>query len=536
MAINSTHPAYSVMLPDWQLMRDAYMGERAVKARGQTYLPPTPGQKLDGMSTANSPGMVAYEAYKLRAKFPDYVSEAVERYIGLLHSKEATIELPPQLEGLRERATVDGESLLALLRRINEQQLVAGRLGLMLDFPANPDPGAPLPYVATYFAETIRNWDESNDGQGVNSLELVVLDESGPVRQQDFEWKNEERYRVLMLGMAPPSAGPDGSNPDKPNDPTEGVGPKTYMQGVFSQQDVSSGFNMAAMKTPMYRGKALEELPFVFVNSKDIIAAPDNPPLLGLGRLCMTIYRGEADYRHTLFLQGQDTLVTIGTVSQDGEVKNGDDALRVGAGARIAVDLHGDAKYIGVGAEGLTEQREALMEDRKEAESKAGTLISPSAGRQESGDALTARVAAQTASLMQIAKAGALALENLLKVAARWMGADEKAVKVSPNLEFAPVLITGQEATQLMAARAMGMPLSLESIHGVLADRGLTKFDYETELDKIEQEDAGRVKRMEGLGLGPDGKPVPPPPAPGPGGKPAQQGRQQPAGSPAAQR
>lgn len=534
MAINSTHPTYAAMLPDWQLMRDAYLGERAVKARGLVYLPATPGHKLDGMSSANDAGMQAYEAYKLRAKFPDYVSEAVERYIGLLHSKAPTIELPAQLEAMRSRATVDGESLEALLRRINEQQLVTGRLGLLLDFPANPDPTAPVPYVATYFAEAIRNWDESNDGQGVNALELVVLDESGPVRKEDFEWVNEERYRVLMLGNAPIE--PTDDTEQAPNDPSEGVGPRTYSQGVFSVQEAGKGFDMANMVQPMYRGKALEELPFVFVNSKDIIAAPDNPPLIGLGLLAMTIYRGEADYRHTLFLQGQDTLVTIGTVHQDGEAKSGDDALRVGAGARIGLDMGGDAKYIGIGAEGLAEQREALMEDRKEAEAKAGTLISPAAGRQESGDALTARVAAQTASLTQIAKAGALALENLLKIAARWMGADPEKVKVTPNLEFAPVLVTGQEATQLMAARAMGLPLSLESIHGVLADRGLTKFDYETEMDKIAEEDAGRVARMEDMGLGADGKPVPPPPAPAPGPGGPQQGRQQPAGGPQAAR
>ena len=531
MAINSTHPSYAAMLPDWQLVRDAYMGERAVKARGLVYLPATPGHKLDGMSSANDEGMQAYEAYKLRAKFPDYVSEAVERYIGLMHSKAPTIELPAVLEPMRARATVDGESLVALLRRINEQQLVAGRLGLLLDFPARPNATAPVPYIATYFAEAIRNWDESDDGQGVNALELVVLDESGPVRKEDFEWVHEERYRVLMLGNAPVE--PPNDTKQAPNDPSEGVGPRIYSQGVFSVQEAGAGFNMANMAPPLYRGKALEELPFVFVNSKDIVTAPDNPPLLGLGRLCMTIYRSEADYRHTLFLQGQDTLVTIGTVHQDGEAKGSEDALRVGAGARIGMDLNGDAKYIGVGAEGLAEQREALSEDRKEAEAKAGTLISPSAGRQESGDALTARVAAQTASLTQIAEAGALALENLLKIAAKWMGADPEKVKVTPNLEFAPVLVTGQEATQLMAARAMGLPLCLESIHGVLADRGLTKFDFATEMEKIAEEDAGRVARMEDMGLDATGKPLPPPPTDAGG---PQQGRRQPAGGPQAAR
>jgi hypothetical protein len=501
MSLQSKHPAYDAMIADWTLMRDAYMGERVVKLKGEVYLPPTPGHVLDGMD-AGKPGRVAYDAYKMRAKFPDYLSDAVERYIGLLHSKDAEIELPPQLEALRDRATVDGESLQALLRRINEQQLVAGRLGLLLDFPSNPDPAQPVPYIAMYFAEALRNWDESNDGQSVNALQLVVLDESGPVRDADLVWREVERYRVLMLGQpAPPSGEPSNA----PNDPTEGVGEKVYRQGVFELRNGGGSLDVSAMQTPMYRGQLLDELPFVIVNSKDIITAPDNPPLVGLGRLCMTIYRGEADYRYTLFMQGQDTLVTIGQVQQDGTHVTSDEPLRVGAGARISLEVNGDAKYVGIGADGITHQREALDADNKEAEFRAGVLISPAAGKQESGDALTTRLAAQTLSLVQVAKAGSAGLENLLRIAAKWMGADPGKVKVTPNLEFTPVLVTGQEAAQLMGARAMGLPLSLESIHGVLKDRGLTQFDYETEMEKIAEEDAGRAKKMEDMGLNPDG-------------------------------
>lgn len=525
MSLKSTHPSYDAMSADWSLMRDAYLGERVVKLKGEVYLPPTPGHTLDSMD-AGKPGRLAYEAYKLRAKFPDYVSDAVERYIGLLHNKAAEIELPPQLEPLREKATVDGESLLGLLRRMNEQQLVPGRLGLMLDFPEIPDPAKPLPYIAMYYAETMRNWDESNDGQSVNALQLMVLDESGPVRDNDFVWKDVEKYRVLQLGTPVMPEVADAQSSTTPNDPTEGVGAKVYMQGVFELRNGGGSVDPALMRVPVYRGQPLDELPFVVVNSKDIITAPDNPPLIGLGRLCMTIYRGEADYRYTLFMQGQDTLVTIGQVQQDGTHVTSDEPLRVGAGARIGLEVNGDAKYVGIGAEGIEHQRAALEADNKEAEFRAGILISPSAGKQESGDALTTRVAAQTASLVQIAKASAAGLENLLRIAAKWMGADPKAVKVTPNLEFAPVLVTGQEAAQLMGARAMGLPLSLESIHGVLVDRGLTKFDYETEMAKIDEEDAGRAKRLEDMGLDASGKPIPPAPAPGtqapaPGGPPA---------------
>lgn len=519
MALNSTHPNYATWLGSWTLMRDAYQGEQHVKNKGQLYLPATPGMRLDKMDKATDPGMMAYEAYKLRAVFPDYVPEALSRYLGMLHHKEAVIELPAAMEAMRDNATNDGESLQALLRRINEQQLLSGRLAIMLDFQTDALPGA-MPYVALYYTEAVRNWDESRDGVGRNQLTLCVLDESGPVRLPgEFDWKQVERYRVLKLdnpvqpaetpdnGTAPPSTAAGGP---AHSEPPPAPGSVVYMQGLF---EVDDGENPLAYMTPQFRGRPLDVIPLVFINSKDLLPTPDTPPLLGLGRLCMTIYRGEADYRQTLFMQSQDTLVTIGQVIQNGEAVAAGDAVRVGAHSRISLDPApgADAKYVGIGAEGIEGQRAALESDRKEAQSRSGTMIAPGAGKQESGDAMTTRVASQTASLTQIAKTGAAGLQALLRIAAQWMGQDPEKVVVTPNLEFATQVVTGQEISQLIAARTMGAPISLESIHGVMRDRGLTKFEYEMELDKIEVEDANRAKRLEDMGLNADGSVKPEP-------------------------
>lgn len=504
MALSSKHPSYARYITDWQLMRHAYEGERVVKAQGTLYLPATAGQVLDGQGkAATSKGQQDYDAYKLRAVFPDYVSDAVEQYIGLLQAKPAEIELPTRMEPLLEKATIDGESLQTLLRRINEQQLVTGRLGLLVDLPPNADPGA-LPYIALYVGESIGNWDESNDHEGINALSLVVLDESSNRRMADFEWKQVERYRVLQL-LPPEEKSSESTQLDgEPTSPdaTEDTLLQVYKQGVFEIEN-GEDYSPALMFTPMYRGAPLLEIPFVFINSKDIIAEPDNPPLLGLGRRCMTIYRGEADYRYTLYMQSQDTLVIIGNTVRD-------DELRVGAGAKIDVDVNGDAKYIGVGAEGIEHQRLALEDDRKIAETKAGVLISPTAGKQESGDALSTRLSGQTASLRQIAMAGAKGLENALRKIAVWIGEDPEKVTVKPNLEFVPVQLTGQEVSSYMAARTLGAPLSLKSLHGVFVNKGLTKMTYEEELDTIAEEDADRAARVATL-------PQPPaPPAPAP--------------------
>ena len=528
MAINSAHPSYTAQVVDWTLMRDAYQGERVVKEKGTLYLPPTPGQVLDGQGKPNTAGDKAYEAYKTRASFPDFVSDAVESYIGLLHQKPATIELPAVMEPMLAKASIDGESLQALLRRINVEQLVPGRVGLLLDIAEEPDPANPLPYIALYAAETIINWDESKDHEGVNALNLVVLDESGYERQTDLTWKFEQSYRVLKLGVPAAPAAPTepGEERDEAQEPAPG---DVYIQGEYDLNDGTTVVD-SVMSAPMLRGVMLEQIPFVFVNSKDIIATPDNPPMIGLGRLCMTIYRGEADYRQTLFMQGQDTLVTVGGIvdPDTGAADAGaatSDGVRVGAGARIDLNMGGDAKYIGVSSTGLPEQRQALDADKKQASGKAGQLISPSSGKQESGDALTTRLSAQTATLNQIAKAGALALENILKIAAAWMGANPDEVVVTPNLEFVKETLPSKDLVELMSARTMGAPLSLESIHELIVKRGISEKTFEEEMALIEDEDLLAAKaQAKVMALLPAPAPAPAKPgapAPSPAAAPA---------------
>lgn len=494
MALESTHPLYTAQSEDWTTMRDLYLGERHVKSKGTTYLPPTQGMILDGLGSAsansNAPGVIAYNAYKMRAVFADCVKDAVEAYVGLLHQKPPTIELPPQLEPMRERATLHGEPLELLLRRINEEQLVTGRCGLLLDLPLNPDPAQPVPYIALYIAEAIRNWDDGEIGEGTTKLNLVVLDESGYKRGADFQWTPVSKYRVLDLGPAAEAQG-------------------VYRTGVFINDGGGSPtYADSDMAPPVFRGSPLDEIPFSFVNTKDIISGPDKPPLLGLGHLALAIYRGEADYRQNLFMQGQDTLVIIGNRKRPPGDDVNEAPLRTGAGAVIELEAEqgADARYAGVESTGLTEQRASLENDRKRAETRSGQLINGNGGEVESGEALKTRVAAQTATLNQIAQTGAAALESLLKIAAKWVGADPEAVVVTPNLEFADFEMTGENLVKLMTARSMGAPLSLASIHALMVDQGLTKMDFETEQDTIDEENAANPL-LTGMGTEAGGNP-----------------------------
>ncbi len=471
MSVDTRHPLYLEFDEDWIQLRRTYRGERIVKNAGFEYLPPTSGMLADGVTKTNSPGFKAYSAYRLRARVPDMVKEAIESMLGVMHNKPPSIELPARMEGMRERATLRNESLEVLLRRINEEQLITGRLGLLLEVPdAAPEMGTPiLPLIALYQAEDIINWDEGEvDQTRPDSLNLVVIDETEDVRMRDFEWESVEKHRVLVLG-----------DPLANEQQGEGV----YRVGVFRDK---TDFNEEALIEPSIGGQTLNEIPFKFVNTRDITPTPDEAPLLGLSNLVLTIYRAEADYRQALFLQGQDTLVKIGNAgSTEG------DTTRVGAGAVIELPLGGDAKFIGVDSQGLTEMRESLQNDYQTGNQKAGALLEAVSRSAESGEALRVRVAARTASLNQIALTGAFALQDILRIEARWVGANPDEVIVKPNLDFVDDIMAGQELTQIMAAKGLGSPHSLESIHGLMHERGLTKMTFEEEIEQMEREAEG---------------------------------------------
>jgi len=468
--LSAKHPQWTKQSKRWDLMQVSYEGEDCVKEAGVEYLPPTSGMVKDGLKKGQD-GEKRYEAYLQRAVYPDLVSDAVEAMIGVMHRKPPVIEVPKAMEPMLESLSNEGESADLFLRRVNTEQLTTGRLGMLLDLPEGATLDQPRLYVAMYGAHAVSNWDKGRrDMEGIYNTQLVVLDETEQVRDDSFAWDEVEKYRVLSVHQS--------VDPDDP----EAAGPETYHVGVFAEDGNGLTFVKSDMIAPKVRGQTLPQIPFVFVNSKDNLPDTDKPPLLGLANMCMTIYRGEADYRHSLFMQGQDTLVRVGFIDDDEE-----DA-RTGAGSAIDVPIGGDAKYIGVSSQGLPEMRMSLENDKKAASQKAGQLLDTTSRAKESGDALKVRITAQTATLVHIALAGAAGLERTLRMAAEWMGLNPEEVSVVPNLDFADDELVGKEIVDWLTAKSLGGPVSQKTIHNLMRKHEITELTLEEELDEISKE------------------------------------------------
>jgi len=422
---------------------------------GKRYLPPTTGQLID-MRERPEIGRANYCAYRDRALMGGFMSDAVDMFLGLLWHRPTVFELGPlePIFGEDRPATATGESLRQLLRRMHVEIMITGRLGLLGDMPAEQSSSL-SPYVEMYDAEQIVNWNDGALELGRSKLNLVVLDESTSVMQPDLSWKPECRHRVLWLGSL---AGMESSG--------------AYRVARF---DGDQAFDPGRATQPEMRGRQLDELPFVFVSTKSLTTRIEPPPLISLARAVLALYRMDADYRQHIHMCGQDTLYTRG--AEEGEVKS------VGAGAHINIAApHGEAKFIGINSQGLSETRQAIENDRVLCQKKAGELLADNSKQRQSGAALAEMTGRKGASLNDIAILCAEGLQRMLRILATWMGASDterETIKVIPNLKFGTPTFQSAEMKALVEAYVLGAPITLHSIHEYNVAHGYTTLTWD---------------------------------------------------------
>ena len=375
--VSSLHPAITtIRRAEWQLCRDAMDGEGAMKARNEVYLPMPSGFKgqEDG-------GKAMYEAYKGRAQFPELMAPSVGAMIGIIHGREINIKMPDAMMYLWEDADGDGLPLEAFHRRITREMLVIGSYAVLTDAPR--DGGDP--YLAGYRRDRVINWDK----------DWWVLDET-TIKRDGFAWEQLERYLVLQFGQT-------GYTPlllDEAGDVIEEIEVRARGGGV------------------------LPRIPFVIGNALDLSPRIEPPPLIGVARAALAAYQLSADYRHQLYMSGQETLVAI----------DGDAPSTVGAGTvhemRGAPGQTPDLKYVSPTCSGIEAHDQAMQRQREAAVAAGARLFEQTAQGAESGEAKKLRYASETATLVSIAQNSCLLLERALKNAAMIMGLPEGDIVV----------------------------------------------------------------------------------------------------------
>ncbi|WP_336802464.1 DUF4055 domain-containing protein [Kaistia sp. MMO-174] len=421
MAFDPTtkHPLYLAFAPFWRLMRDAFDGEDAVKARGEIYLPMKSGQAaiIDPIARQK-----AYDAYRMRAEFPELVAPTVRGAVGTILDQPSTIELPSALEPLREKATRDGLTLEGLHRRIAIELMTVGRYGVL---PGVAQDGTP--YLAGYVAESIINWDET-DGR----TDFLVLDETGLVRNRETgAWDTVDVFLECFIQ--------DGAY--------------TARRWTQTQNGWVADEEIVAQDR---KRRALDSMPFVFIGANDLTAAPDDVPLYGLAKLAVRVYRIDADYSFALHMTSEPTPVAIGFDDPKDAVENGRAPTTLGSSKLWLLPPGGDAKYLEFSGPGLEAQSKAIQDALSRAVVFGAQILSDSQRTAESGEAIRLRLGNQTSTLKTIALNSAAGLERALKNLAVWMGANPDEVKVTPVTDFFDHALSAQDITALVAGWQAG--------------------------------------------------------------------------------
>lgn len=486
--VKYTREELSLRLPAYFLIRDAIEGETAIKglsgdfsnsiagsgnggfpntvsniviARAKRYLPqPNAADKSDS-------NLERYRAYVTRAVFYEVTGRTLEGMAGQIYMRDPIVELPNELEIMRDDADGSGLSLDQTSHSAVRKGIAYGRGGLLVDYPITDAPatkkditdGEVRPTLSVYPPWDIINWRVENDG-AKRILTFIVLREPLEEEGEDgFQLNQLEQYRVLSLD-------PDGN----------------HVVEVY--QATKDGFNEPTRTMPKNaKGEFLTEIPFHFFGSENNDVIPNRPPMYGLAALNIAHYRNSADYEEACFQAGQPTPVLSG-LSEDwvknilkGEVTLGSRAaipLPVGATASLLQALpnsmpieamrHKEEQMVALGAQ--------LIQNRKSAETATAKIIDTSS---------------ESSTLANVAKNVSAVMVWGLGIACEFVGADPESVKYELNKDFDLTSMTADDQNAVIMQWQSGA-ISFPEMRTVLRRAGTATTDDAEARKQIQQD------------------------------------------------
>lgn len=450
--ITDWHADYSQRSTQWTKIRDALDGEDKIKDQGEAYLP-----KPSGMN-ANE-----YKAYKQRATFYAVAERTLRGLSGMVFRHVPILKVPDRIKAMQDSLTTDGYSFEVLTEEILREVLSVGRYGMLLDFPSYTNTSTQLPYIATYFAEDIINWEQEFDG-GMKVLTRVVL------RDDIDNTFGQDAVRFLELVI---------------ND--EGNYEVRKWEAQVTQTDRGSksarNYVMTETVVPTVNGKPLKRIPFFFVNPYDLRPDIEKPPMLDLVNMNVSHYRNSADYEHALYLTAQPTPWISGQIDESKKPKS------IGSGTIWYLPENATAGMLEFSGAGIAAQRTAMEDKEGRMAALGARMIHEARVRNETSDTARMRGRGELSLLTNAVNMTTAALERVFQTAAEWSGSSTDEVEVKINKDWVETRMDANELTSLVKAWQSGA-ISRETMHENL-QRGEIMSPYrswEDERDAIEEE------------------------------------------------
>ncbi len=374
MPVDSTHPEYDKACKRWCLVRSVVDND---------------AQKW--IRTVDLTDPIRSDQYKQDAILTNFTRLTKIGLTGLVFRKEATIDVPEQLQYLIDDATGYDFGLEQLSQQVIGEVLTTGRYGLLVDYPTEENSGS-LARIKPYLAESIINWKYKEIGSEYK-LSLLVLKECiDEVAEDGFQWLERIQYRVLIL---------DNMN--------------VYHQVIYNEKGEIIGSTIPVD----YNGNPLNEIPFSFVGSENNDACMDSIPLFDLAVVNLGHYRNSADYEESIFVTGQPFIViNLGETNEEEFRQANPNGIKFGSRAGLTVGMGGSAQLLQANPNQLADT--AMKRKEEQAAAIGARLIAPPGGR-ETAEAARIRFGSQNSALYTITKNVSLAFESCLEYVAQFM-------------------------------------------------------------------------------------------------------------------
>jgi hypothetical protein len=463
----------------WERIRAALDGEDAVRALKTKILPaPNPADT----SIAN---VRRYDDYIQRAVWYNVAARTLSGLAGYVFAKEPTINLPEAIVPLETDVDGSGVTIAQQAKTTLRNVLAYGRSGLLVDYPKVEQAttkqdlmdGKVSPAIILYEPEQITNWKTSKQGSQI-LLDMLVLKETHIVPgENEFEFTIQTQYRVLTRD-------------------TNGVQGRLFRKKKNSdsfEHDSSEDYQVMGSD-----GKALPEIPFVFVGSMNNDSTVDLSPLADLVNLNIAHFRNSADHEEACFIVGQPTPWVSGlTEAWVKDVLKG--VIQLGSRAIMALPMGASAGLLQ--AEPNTMPFEAMKHKELQMVALGAKLVEQQTVQRTATEAGMDH-SSQVSILVAAATNVFLAYMAALKFCVQFVGAGDAKIEFELSEPLTKDIVTPEQATSLMGLW-MGGLIDFEEARGVLKKAGVAWKD-----DALIKQ----VVTDEGLNT--------PPPTVPPGGKP----------------
>lgn len=433
MPVDSKHSAYEYALSTWRQNRDAADGERAVKDRGEAYLPRLSGQDKRSGKTDE------YIGYLARAAFFPATGRTVNGLQGLIALKPPLVEVPDALVAYMEDVDLEGQSIEELANRVVNDVLITGRGGLLVEYPVTDGTERTLAeaeglglraYVKFYPAENIFNW-RIGRVNGKAQLVEVRLQETYDYTVDEWTTKSFQQIRVLSLTSA-------------------GYNIKLFRKEVKGGLETEKWEQVMDM-TPIFFGEPSREIPFVFVGPRDSTSEVQKAPITDLAAVNMQHFRNSADYENGLHWAGKPTPVFTGDFVTEGD----DDVteIRLGSQSGIHMTMGSDAKMLVASGMDLEALRSAMDSKKDEMTVLGARIIAAEKKAAEAAETASIHRAGESSVLAALAASISKSITKVLNIMAQWtIGAEKDVARFELNKDFVPENMTPEELSALVSA------------------------------------------------------------------------------------